>query len=255
MSEADLHLDNAPIIEAVLDIDCVLPVSFQLQDVEGAARDSLRGEYPKFRTQFLLQHSVKHPADGPAEVSGSKALQALQFLKEDEKQLVQLRRNGFSFNRLTPYDSLDAYLPEIERTWNAYRELAGPTSVRRISLRYINRLLFPVDGGSLRLSDHLRQAPQLPEGPKLAFTGFLHKHQAVEEGTGNKVAIVIASQPVVNDELPVILDITASRDCRLQPDRWDEIRDAVLALRSLKNLVFKRSLTEPCLNRYSPQPS
>ena len=197
MSEADLHLDNAPIIEAVLDIDCVLPVSFQLQDVESAARDALRGEYPKFRTQYLLQHSVKQPADGPAEVSGSRALQALQFLKEDEKQLVQLRRNGFSFNRLAPYDSLDAYLPEIERTWNAYRELAGPTSVRRISLRYINRLLFPVDGGSLRLSDHLRQAPQLPEGTKLAFTGFLHKHQAVEEGTGNKVAIVIASQPVV----------------------------------------------------------
>lgn len=255
MSEADFQLDNAPIIEAVLDIDCALPVSFQLQDVESSARDAFSGEYPKLRTQHLLQHSVKQLADGPAEVSGSRTIQALQFLQNDEKQLVQLRRNGFSFNRLAPYDSLDAYLPEIERTWNAYRELAGPSSVRRISLRYINRLLFAVDGGNLRLSDHLRQAPQLPEGPKLAFAGFLHKHQAVEEGTGNKVAIVIASQPVVDDELPVILDITASKDCRLQPDRWEEIRDAVRALRTLKNLIFKQSLTEPCLNRYSPQPS
>lgn len=253
MSESEFHLGNAPIIEAVLDIDCVLPTSFKLEDVEVAARDSFRSEYPKLKKQFLLQHSVKHPAEGPAEVSGSKALQALQFLKEDEKQLIQLRRNGFSFNRLTPYDSLGTYLPEIERTWNAYLGLAEPSSIRRISLRYINRLLLPVDGPSLRLSDYLRQAPQLPEDTKLSFTGFLHQHQAIEEGTGDKVAVVIASQPVENGELPVILDITASRECRMAPDQWIEILDAIRALRVLKNQVFKQSLTEPCLNRYLPQ--
>lgn len=253
MSESELHLGNAPIIEAVLDIDCVLPISFKLEDVEVAARDSFRGEYPKFKKQFLLQHSVKHPAEGPAEISGSKALQALQFLKEDEKQLIQLRRNGFSFNRLTPYDSLGAYLPEIERTWNAYQSLAGPSSIRRISLRYINRLMLPAHGPTVCLSDYLKQAPHLPEDTKLSFTGFLHQHQAIEEGTGDRVAIVIASQPIEHDELPVILDITASRECRMLPDQWSEIQDVIRALRSLKNQVFKQSLTEPCLNRYSPQ--
>jgi uncharacterized protein (TIGR04255 family) len=255
MSESEFHLGKAPIIEAVLDIDCVLPTSFKLEDVEVAARDSFRSEYPKLKKQFLLQHSVKHPAEGPAEVSGSRALQALQFLKDDEKQLIQLRRNGFSFNRLTPYDSLDTYLPEIESTWHAYQRLVSPSGIRRIALRYINRLLLPVDGGKLRLSDYLRQAPQLPEETKLSFTGFLHQHQAVESGTGNKVAIIIASQPVVNDELPVILDITASKDCRTEPSSWEEIEAAIRALRGLKNQVFKQSLTQPCLNRYLPQPS
>ncbi len=30
----------------------------------------------------------------------------MQFLTEDEKQLIQFRPNGFSFNRLAPYGSL-----------------------------------------------------------------------------------------------------------------------------------------------------
>lgn len=176
-------------------------------------------------------------------------------MKDDEKQLIQFRRNGFSFNRLTPYDSLDSYVPEIERTWNSYRSLAEPGSIRRIALRYINRLLLPVDGGNLRISDYQRQPPQLPSETNLLFTGFLHQHQAVESVTGNKVAIIIASQPVMNDELPILLDITASKDCRIETGAWEEILEIILTLRGLKNGVFKQSLTRTCLNRYSPQPS
>ena len=250
MSDSKFQLGQAPIIEAVLDIDCDVPPSLQLETLELPARDVFRADYPKFRKQLLLQHSIKQAADGPAEMSGSKSLQAFQFLTDDEKQLIQLRNNGFSFNRLEPYSSLDDYIPEIQKQWEAYRSLVAPIRIRRIALRFINRLLLPVDGGSLRLSDHLRQAPQLPEETKLSLTGFLHQHQAMEEETGNQVAVILASQPVENESLPVILDITASRDCRLDPHAWEEISAAIRSLRSLKNQVFKKSLTEPCLSRY-----
>jgi uncharacterized protein (TIGR04255 family) len=250
MSNSKFQLGQAPIIEAVLDIDCALPPSLKLEEMETPARDVFRAEYPKFRKQLLLQHSVKQAADGPAEVSGSKALQAFQFLTEDEKQLIQIRNSGFSFNRLEPYSSLDDYIPEIQKLWEAYRILVAPIRIRRIALRFINRLLVPVDGGNLKLADHLRQAPQLPEETRLSLTGFLHQHQAMEEGTGNQVAIILASQPVEDDSLPIILDITASRDCRLDPQDWEKISTVISSLRSLKNQVFKQSLTESCLNRY-----
>jgi uncharacterized protein (TIGR04255 family) len=250
MSDSKFQLGQAPIIEAVLDIDCALPPSLKLEEMETPARDVFRANYPKFRKQLLLQHSIKQAAEGPAEVSGSKALQAFQFLTDDEKQLIQIRNSGFSFNRLEPYSSLDDYIPEIQKQWEAYRSLVAPVRVRRIALRFINRLLLPVDGGNLKLSDHLRQAPQIPEETRLSLTGFLHQHQAMEEGTGNQVAIILASQPVEDDSLPVILDITASRDCRLDPQDWEEISTVISSLRVLKNQVFRQSLTEPCLSRY-----
>lgn len=57
-------------------------------------------------------------------------------------------------------------------------------------------------------------------------------------------------ETVRNSSLPVILDIAASRDCRLDPQNWEEISAIIHSLRALKNQVFKQSLTEPCLSRY-----
>ena len=41
------------------------------------------------------------------------ALAAFQFLQTDEKQLVQVRALGFSFNRLAPYTGFDELLAEV----------------------------------------------------------------------------------------------------------------------------------------------
>jgi uncharacterized protein (TIGR04255 family) len=250
MTETGFQLDNAPIVEAVLDIDCALPPALEIQSLEEAACAQFRGDYPKFRKQFVLQHSIKKPAEGPAEFAGSSAVQAFQFLTDDEKQIVQVRANGFAFNRLAPYGSLDDYLPEIKTRWEQFRTLADPARIRRISLRYVNRLLFPINNGMVKLSDNLKQAPKLPEETGLSFAGFLHQHQAIEEGTGNQVAIVLASQPEEAGALPIVLDIAASRDCRPDPENWEEIAVIIASLRDLKNRVFKNSLTTTCLNRY-----
>ena len=83
------------------------------------------------------------PGELPA-LSIKHGVQALQFLQDDERQLVQVRVQGFSFNRLAPYTSLDDYLPEIKRTWGLYVDLVKPVQVRQIRVRYINRILLPM---------------------------------------------------------------------------------------------------------------
>lgn len=70
----------------------------------------------------------------------------LQFLKNDEKQLVQIRPQGYSFNRLAPYGGFDEYLPEIERAWRLFVDIVMPLQVKLIRLRYINRFLLPMHG-------------------------------------------------------------------------------------------------------------
>ena len=98
-----LKLQKAPIIEAVLDIDCDLPPGQQLSSLEGPARDAYRGRYPKLRTQFHQEHQIEALPDGPPKMFiGRHGVQAFQFVRDDEKQLVQVRLQGFSFNRLAP---------------------------------------------------------------------------------------------------------------------------------------------------------
>jgi len=255
MSSTKFRLEHAPIIEAVVDIDCALPPDLDIASLENLAKERFADGYPKARKQVLHEASITRPPEGPPEVSGRVALQALQFLSEDEKQIVQVRASGFSFNRLEPYASFDDYLPEIHVRWAQFLELVKPVHIRRIVLRGINRIVLPLDPeGRVKLEEHLALSPRLPDETGLVFDGFLHQHQATDRRTSNRVTIVLASEAGTPEGLPVILDIIAFRSARPDLGDWPGIEEIIRSLRDLRNQVFKNSLTPTCLSRYLQRP-
>jgi uncharacterized protein (TIGR04255 family) len=251
MKDASVKLPKPPIIEAVLDIDCDLPPGQELAGLEKAARDTFRAAYPKLRTQFVhqVEFSAK-PGTAPESAVRSQRVQAFQFLTQDEKQLVQIRAQGFSFNKLTPYTTLDDYLPEIERTWTAYRALASPLQVRAVRLRYINRILLPLTDGKCKLDDYLEAAPQLPDEERLALTGFATQRAAIEKDTGHQINIVMTAQKPNGDRLPIILDICVMAPGPGDPADWAWLTGRIVAIRRLCNRIFEESVTESCLSLF-----
>ena len=253
VSEQHLKLAKAPIVEAVIDIDCDMPPTLDIKELERPARDLFRDTYPKLRHQVIQEHKIKAKAkgDAPPEVSSRHGIQAFQFLHDDEKQLVQIRRQGFSLNRLAPYTSLDDYLPEIERTWLLFLELALPVQIRAIRLRYINRLSLPRVSGKVELNDYLMMvSPRFPSEGNLRYDGFLNQYAATEEETGNTVNIVLTSQKHEQEILPVIFDITAAKAEIAEPDDWALILSRIQSLRKLKNRIFVDTLTKQCLKLF-----
>jgi uncharacterized protein (TIGR04255 family) len=248
--EPILRLKNAPIVEAVIDLDCEMPPLWQLKPVETAAKDSFRAQYPKFREVLLQEHRIEAQHEAESHVSSQSRLQGFQFLHEDERQLVQVRANGYSFNRLSPYSTLDDYIREIERTWKLFVSFASPVQVRAIRLRYINRILLPTSGGKLELADFFKICPHLPDEEKLVLVGFLNQHAAVEKDSGNQVNIILAGQALENNMIPVIFDITAATAMKTEPDNWGGIFASIQSLRHLKNRVFRNTLTSKCLNLF-----
>lgn len=245
-----IRLTNPPIIEAVVDLDCDMPPTLDLGTLEAPARAAFRDHYPEFRAQVLQEAKFQVPADAPPALSVRRGLQALQFVAGDGRQLVQVRRAGFSFNRLAPYSSLDDYLPEIARAWRVFVELVAPAVVRQARLRYINRIPLPMTEGLIDLDQYLALGPRLPEEERLKFVGFFHRHEAAEPETGNRVNTTLASQPPQEALLPVILDIEAIADTSNAPEDWPSIEARIQGLRALKNLVFQRTLTEQCLKLF-----
>jgi uncharacterized protein (TIGR04255 family) len=250
MSDTRLQLQNAPIIEAVLDIDCDLPPSFDLAALETRSRELFRDKYPQFRKHFVQEHRIETKPDAPPTTSFRLGTQALQFLQEDGKQLVQVRAQGFSFNRLAPYSTLDDYLPEIQRVWRLFVSIAAPVQIRAVRLRYINRIVLPTRDGKVFLEDYLRVGPRLPDAERLTFTGFLNQHTAVEAGTGSQVVITLAALPQENGMLPLIFDIIVTTPGPAEVENWAWLSATIQALRALKNRVFQNTLTEACLNLF-----
>lgn len=250
MIDEALSLAHAPIVEAILEVTCDFPLTTDLQRFQEVAKEQLRTVYPKARRQNVESHEFRKEGEKPAEVSVRQEVGALQFFAEDERQIIQFRREGYSFNRLAPYGSLDEYLPEIERTWEIFRKIVEPIQVRRIGLRFINRLPLPTINGRVELNEYLKLSPQLPDEKTLEFIGFVNQHSAIEKDTGNQVNITLVMQPLEGETLPIIFDIDAFRMVAMSPEDWPAIRSIVDSLRILKNLVFKRTLTEKCLNLF-----
>ncbi len=250
MNAATLELRNAPIVEAVLDIDCDSPPGFDLDALEERARERFRDRYPKSRKRFLHELEFATKAAALSKLATRQTVQALQFLHDDEVQLVQVRAQGFSFNRLAPYSSLDDYLPEIERTWRLYVEMATPVATRIVRLRYINRILVPTEAGKVELDEFLKFGPRLADEKALELRGFLIQHAAIEKDTGHQINLVLTAQAPENEKLPVILDISVANPLREEPDNWPAVRQTVESLRRLKNRIFLNMLTDKCLQLF-----
>lgn len=252
MNEKDTEF-NAPIIEAVVDIDCDLPPDLDFEGLREKAGDLLRNRYPKFRQQFLQHHVVsKEEGDVEPQLKVNKGLGAMQFLTDDELQLVQFRPNGFSFNRLAPYSSFDDYLPEIEAGWADFRKLCQPVVIRKIGIRMINRVKLPLAEGRVQLEEYLKVPPRLPEtGSPLIFHGLLEQHMAIDSESKNRVNIVKTTESPKDGFLPLILDIDTFRPGEEAPSDWHDISCRLKSLRDLKNRIFQATLTDRCLNLFS----
>lgn len=248
--ERGLKLVNAPIVEAVLDVDCDMRSDFDLSMVEAGARDAYCSLYPKLQIRRFQEHLIQQDTNANPRYSTRDGLEAFMFLDETQKQIVQVRNQGFSFNRLAPYARLDDYLEEMERTWSLFVPIVQPLRVRAVKLRYINRMSLPLVGDKVDLDEYLKLGPRVPEDDKLSLVNFMSRNVAVDAETGHQVTIVLTSQPVDHGMLPVIFDITVAD---VTPDdslAWGHIQSKVQSLRDLKNYVFERTLTERCLELF-----
>jgi len=254
-TEKPLKLNYPPIVEAVVDIDCDLPPDLDFRRVEQEGREALKEVYPGVQQQTLHNFALPLNPAGAPQVNVQQGLSGIRFHQPDGKQLVQFRSAGYSFNRLAPYSSLDDYFPEIARTWGIFKAIAKPKKVRRLSLRTINRILLPLENGSLPLEKYLTTGPKLPPCHDLQFTGFLNQHQAVVPETGHQVRIVMTIQPPEGEFQPLILDIDAFANEPTDGLHWEAILAIILISRTLRNDVFKASLTQSCLDLFSHPPS
>lgn len=250
MSEEVMRFPFPPIVEAVVDIECDLPPNFNLMAIEASANAAFQADYPQSKKRYVEQHLFQPRGEEPAKHTTMREIQALQFQKQDNTQLVQVRSTGYSFNRLAPYSTLDDYLPEIEKTWMQFVRIASPLQIRAIKLRYINRILIPLMDGKLDLDGYLTVGPQLPDESNLTFIGFFNQYAAVESNTKAKANVVLTIQPTAGDKLPLIFDIGVEQEGAGAVEDWPWVRDKILSLRGLKNRIFKNTLTNQCRNLF-----
>lgn len=139
----------------------------------GPIYDKVQSVFPKKRPVDTLQVQVglsgqEAPAPSVVSVPGS-----MWFMREDEKVLMRVGPDVFSVHHLQPYSDWETLRGYIERALDAYRQVARPSGVRRLGLRYVNRLEVP--GQNVAIEDYLFALPSIPEKLPQQFSRWVQR--------------------------------------------------------------------------------
>ena len=247
MSEKYPTLPNAPITEALVDIRCKLPKGFNLDQFKSIGSKITR-EYSIEKTMKFHETKID-VKDREQSVTTHDKINGYRYESSNGTKIVQLRDDGFTFNRLKPYKNWDEVRDEALQLWNYYKELVQPVFISRIAVRYINNLNIPMPIIDFR--DYLTCPPEVPEGLPQGIISFFYRVVIPAPDPRITAIITQALEPKVDfkDNLPIILDIDV---IKFTPDGFleEDILAILEKLRNFKYQIFFKSITKKLLETY-----
>lgn len=233
---------NAPVTEALLDIRVQLPEGVNLAQL-ATFYDSVKDRYPNKRERQSWRGGLKLTGGGELEVLQSHGgPDGYLFTSSDGKQIVQARLDGFTFNRLKPYDRWETFRDQARELWERYVGVAQPKQITRTALRYINRLEIPLPMRDFK--DYILTVPEvaaaLPQGLVKYFMQLV-----IPEPEIPATAIITEAMEPSADSTKVALILDIDVFCL----KVFEVKDRGLwevfeKLRDLKNNIFFKSITD-----------
>ncbi len=237
------QLTRAPLREALIDLQITHPLDISFaEDLQHRTipEYDLKGEIRQFSVKLM-------GSGGTPEEDRTEELLGHRYESHDGNRVVQLRRNGLTFSILRMYTSWSDIRSAAESIWERYLEWAGPVTIRRVAVRYINVLDLPIGA---ELGDYFVTPPQVPPGLPQTLLNFFDRFVIPFEPS--VLAIITRTlEPTLSSppRTRVILDIDVNAERTFSGNSTD-LFTFLDRLRDVKNSVFFSSITERTLEIY-----
>jgi uncharacterized protein (TIGR04255 family) len=241
------HLSRAAITEAVIEIKARAETEWLAEDVAYVIAQKLE-DYPtrEERRELTAGFQFEPKQDAMTKLFHKPSFSGFECRSADNLQFVRFLRDSFLFGRLHPYSEWESFSQEALRLFEIHRELANPTEIHRIGVRFINQLPLEIEG--LDFDDYLVAGPREPRGFKVPFGGFFHNDLLAIPGHDYAVKITrtVNPSPQGTTTATLILDIdvfTAKPISANSPTLPVKLAE----MRWLKNKAFFGSITEKAI--------
>jgi uncharacterized protein (TIGR04255 family) len=230
------HLKNAPIAEALIDIRIKMSGDFAVENLK-KLQSSISPQYSENHEIRSISYRFE---SGKIMEKEMDSVIGYRFLSNDGKQIYQTRLDGFTFNRLKPYESWDSFKNEAYRLWKYYAGLVSIETITRIAVRYINHLEIPIFANNM--NEYISAPLGIPPNLELGLISSLTRFVMCEPDSGATAIITQAMEPITNDKkATIILDIDVFKESpfgKEDAEAWKMIEN----FRKIKNDVFFKSI-------------
>ncbi len=243
------HLTQSPIIEALLDFQASAAEHWGKDDVLTRTRELFPAHSD---VQTMREFNVEMAGAEPEpSVTASAPVRGYMLRAPAQPTVHQVRRDGYAFSRLKSYEDWDAFIAAAFTGWEVYQKAFAPGELHRITVRFINRLEFPLTEFQKDRKKYLTIAPQVPPGLGWSFFKFSQNYAYTVPDSALLVNINLFRlvEPGVKETSSIILDIEiAIRESLAALGRSAE--ELLPEMRSLKNEAFFRILTPEAIAPY-----
>ena len=246
---APRHLENAPIKEALIDIQVTLPETLNVEH--------LNTQYDSFSADYPIQNAIHESRLGlnlgnaeNVDTTIDHSISGFRYQSKNGAKVAQFRTNRFTFSQLEPYSTWEEMRDEARRLWNFYCLAASPEVITRVATRYINEMNIPFKEKTLDFDNYLTAGPQLPDNLQQGINSFLTRIVTPNQEINAVGIITQAMESAEPEYAPIVLDIDVFCSERLERDN-DELWARLEQLRNFKNNIFFESITETTAELFS----
>lgn len=228
---------KAPIVEALLDITVSPPPLINLEQLE-QMDDLVAPSFDQRKKPIrMMEGSITINGDNQKVGTSSKTL-GYRYQSTTEKKLLQIRLNGFTYNKLEPYTCWKEFKSEALDYWNKYIGLTHPLLISRIGLRYINRIVLPVG----EIGDYFSTRPEIAPNLPQALSHFFMRLVIPKPNTDIAGIITQTIEDPEGDVIPFLFDIDVVCKKDINLECFDE--NILNEMRIFKNELFFYSLSD-----------
>lgn len=164
----------------------------------------------------------------------------------DHADIVQIKPNAMVCSRLAPYDGWANFELRARGNWEVWRKITKHIKIKRIGVRYINRIDIPFrKGDKLDVEDYLTVVPKYPE-PHLLTSFTNYTMQIVGpfsvEGFYFIINTNVVKSPLI-DHFSIVLDLDLLTQGDI-PQRNDKVWKMINRMREFKNNAFEMCITD-----------
>ncbi len=187
---------------------------------------------------FLLKLDVEG-----AEAPAVQQLTRVILPDEGGTRQVTLYPNALSVYALRPYKGWSEFRPRISDALNVYQEVAEPAGVRRVGIRYINRMVVPDTPSSI--SSYFRGGPTHVDGLPQNATSILSRVQFLYEDGITCRLIHSGLDAEQEDHVGFLLDLDlAWTESENEPRAIEDAMALVDDLRDKERSAFESVITD-----------
>jgi uncharacterized protein (TIGR04255 family) len=152
---SDIKYGNSPIIEVL----CEIQFSSDIWNptIPGLFYKEIEDEFSETKDHMKLNFTLDlYSPNNKMDVT-----HRVQFYKKDKTALLQTGSHIFIFNHLKPYPKWQVFKKMFLGNFEKYRKIANPKEIKRIGLRYVNRIDIPK--ASIEMEEYFTYFPNLPQ--------------------------------------------------------------------------------------------